>query len=209
MVWNTWKWRNDRIFNSRSLSCKNRRMEVLRNMDSYTRTSEAYQRVGADSYVKPAPPGYLDKYGCVKTQNDVALLFNKVLKDEIVKLRANLSNASIVYVDVYAAKYERISTSKDQGFEDPFATCCSYHGVDYDVYCENTGHVNGTKVFATSCPNPSEVISWDGVHYIEAANKWITDRIVNGFLSDPPVAVSRACHKQVRVSRMKKQSNSD
>ncbi|CAA0823432.1 GDSL esterase/lipase [Striga hermonthica] len=158
---------------------------------------------------KPAPPGYLDEFGCVKTQNDVALLFNKVLKDEIVKLRANLSNASIVYVDVYAAKYELISTAKDQGFEDPFATCCGYHGVDYDVYCGNTGNVNGTEVFATSCPNPSEVISWDGVHYTEAANKWIADRIVNESLSDPPVAVSRACHKQASVSRMKTQSNSD
>ncbi|GER47451.1 GDSL esterase/lipase At5g14450, partial [Striga asiatica] len=149
---------------------------------------------------KPAPPGYLDEFRCVKTQNDVALLFNKVLKDEIVKLRANLSNASIVYVDVYAAKYELITTAKNQGFEDPFTTCCGYHGIDYDVYCGNTGNVNGTQVFAGSCPNPSKVISWDGVHYSEAANKWIADRIVSGSLSDPPVAVSRACHKQASAS---------
>ncbi|GER29256.1 GDSL-like Lipase/Acylhydrolase superfamily protein [Striga asiatica] len=126
---------------------------------------------------KPAPPVYLDEFGCVKTQNDVSLLFNKVSKDEIVRLRANLSTASIVYIDVYAATYEPITTAKKSsslvghfaGFEDPFTTCCGYHGIDYDVYCGNTENVNGTHAFAASCLNPSKVISWDGVHYSEAA----------------------------------------
>ncbi|KAL3643992.1 hypothetical protein CASFOL_011924 [Castilleja foliolosa] len=149
--------------------------------------------------VKNPVPGYLDEIGCVKYQNDVALLFNKVLKQEIDKLRANLTYASLVYVDMYAAKYELISKANNQGFEDPFTTCCGYHGIDYDVYCGNKGNVNGTEVIAGSCANPSKVISWDGVHYTDAANKWIANRIANGSLSDPPIPVSRACHKQTRV----------
>ncbi|XP_012840489.1 PREDICTED: GDSL esterase/lipase At5g14450-like [Erythranthe guttata] len=157
--------------------------------------------------VKDPLPGYLDEIGCVKDQNDVALLFNQQLKVEIVKLRAELTNATLVYVDMYAAKYELISQAKNQGellkfagFEDRFEICCGYHGIDYDVWCGNKGNVNGTEVYAGSCANPSAVISWDGVHYTEAANRWIANRIMNGSLSDPMVPISRACHKQMPVS---------
>lgn len=65
--------------------------------------------------VKDPVAGYLDENGCVKSQNEIALQFNKHLKDEIVKLRGELSNATLVYVDMYAAKYELISNAKNQG----------------------------------------------------------------------------------------------
>ncbi|KAL0431614.1 UNVERIFIED_CONTAM: GDSL esterase/lipase [Sesamum radiatum] len=119
--------------------------------------------------VKDPESGYLDENGCVKSQNDIALQFNKELKDEIVKLRAELSDAAILYVDMFAAKYELITNAKNQGFEDPFEICCGYHGIGYDVWCGNKGNVNGTEVYAGSCADPSKIISWDGVHYTEAA----------------------------------------
>lgn len=81
------------------------------------------------------------------------------------------------------------------GFEDPFKICCGHHGIGYDVWCGNSGNVNGSEVFAGSCSNPYGVISWDGVHYTEAANRWIANRIMSGSLSDPPISISRACHK--------------
>ncbi|KAL7140723.1 hypothetical protein ABFS83_08G007100 [Erythranthe nasuta] len=138
-------------------------------------------------------PGYLDKHGCVKSQNDVALEFNKQLKDEIVNLRSQLSEAVIIYVDMYSAKYGLITDAKNQGFEDSFTICCGYHGIGYDVWCGNKGNVNGSEVTGGSCSKPSAVISWDGVHYTEAANRWIATRIVSGSFSDPPVPISRAC----------------
>ncbi|PIM97934.1 Alpha-L-fucosidase [Handroanthus impetiginosus] len=146
--------------------------------------------------VQNPAPGYLDENGCVKSQNDMALEFNKKLKDEIAKLRKELSDAAVVYVDMYSAKYELISHAKNLGFEDPFEICCGYHGIGYDVWCGNKGNVNGTEVFAGSCANPSKVISWDSVHYSEAANHWVANRILNGSLSDPPIDVKRACNKQ-------------
>lgn len=65
--------------------------------------------------VKDPVAGYLDENGCVKSQNDIALQFNKELKEEIVKLRGELTDAAIVYVDMYTAKYELISKAKSQG----------------------------------------------------------------------------------------------
>lgn len=65
--------------------------------------------------VKDPAPGYLDEVGCVNSSNEIAQLFNKELRKETVKLRTELSDAGIVYVDMYAAKYELISQARNQG----------------------------------------------------------------------------------------------
>ncbi|KAL0344049.1 UNVERIFIED_CONTAM: GDSL esterase/lipase [Sesamum angustifolium] len=145
--------------------------------------------------VQDPVPGYLDDHGCVQNQNEIAIEFNRLLKNEIVELRLKLSEARIIHVDMYRAKHELITNAKNQGFEDPFKICCGHHGIGYDVWCGNKANLNGSEVFAGSCANPSKVISWDGVHYSEAANRWIANHIVNGSFSDPPIPISRACHK--------------
>jgi hypothetical protein len=66
-------------------------------------------------YKHDVPAGYLDQYGCVKDQNVIAIEFNKKLKDRVVKLRTEVPEAAITYVDVYAAKYRLISNTKNEG----------------------------------------------------------------------------------------------
>jgi hypothetical protein len=66
-------------------------------------------------YKHDVPAGYFDPYGCVKDQNMMAVEFNKKLKDRVVKLRTELPEAAITYVDVYAAKYGLISNTKNEG----------------------------------------------------------------------------------------------
>ncbi|KAL0461723.1 UNVERIFIED_CONTAM: GDSL esterase/lipase [Sesamum latifolium] len=126
--------------------------------------------------------------------------FNKELKDEIVKEeQSSLMQPSML---TYAAKYELITNAKNQGFEDPFEICCGYHGIGYDVWCGNKGNVNGTEVYAGSCADPSKIISWDGVHYTEAANHWIANRIVNGSMSDPSIPITSACNARANLSAL-------
>ncbi|XP_051115229.1 GDSL esterase/lipase At5g14450-like [Andrographis paniculata] len=136
-----------------------------------------------------------DEYGCVRSLNRIAMEFNRELKSRIGELRTRLPRAAVVYVDMYAAKYGLISDAAAQGFEDGRVICCGYHGMSYDIWCGKNGALeNGTNVYADSCKNPRRVISWDGVHYTEAANRWFADRIADGSLSDPPVALATACH---------------
>ncbi|GLT65101.1 hypothetical protein SLA2020_375530 [Shorea laevis] len=147
-------------------------------------------------YLSNPAPGYLDPYGCVKGQNDMAMEFNRQLKDRVIKLRTELPEASITYVDVYAAKYGLISNAKQLGYADPLKVCCGYH-VKFDhIWCGNKGSVNGSDVFGGSCKDPSVSISWDGVHYSQAANQWVADHTLNGSLTDPPIPILQACHKQ-------------
>ena len=45
----------------------------------------------------------------------MAMEFNRQLKDKVKKLRTQLPNAALTYVDVYSAKYGLISNTKNQG----------------------------------------------------------------------------------------------
>ncbi|KAF8037527.1 hypothetical protein BT93_B0429 [Corymbia citriodora subsp. variegata] len=139
-----------------------------------------------------AKPDNLDQNGCVRPQNEVAEEFNKQLKDRILQLRAQLSAAVFTYVDVYSAKYSLIGEAKDQGFFDPSSFCCgSYYG--YHIDCGKKAIVNGTE-YGNPCEDPSKHISWDGIHYSEAANKWVASRILSGSFSYPAVSIRKSCH---------------
>ncbi|KAJ7974678.1 GDSL esterase/lipase [Quillaja saponaria] len=140
-------------------------------------------------------PGYADQNGCVKEQNDMAKEFNRQLKNIVVKLRAKLNDAALTYVDIFSAKYELISNAKEEGFVDPARICCGYHEDDNHVNCGNKGIVNGTEFFAGTCEDPSLHISWDGVHYTEAANHWIAKRVLSGSFSDPPIPITHSCQR--------------
>ncbi|GAV67958.1 Lipase_GDSL domain-containing protein, partial [Cephalotus follicularis] len=135
-------------------------------------------------------PGNLDRNGCAKPQNEMAWEFNRQLKEKVSHLRAQLPDATLTYVDVYSSKLALISDAKNQGFVDPFNFCCGNYG--YHINCGKQATVNGT-VYGNSCGHPWRHISWDGIHYSQAANRWIATQILNGSLSDPPVPVYEAC----------------
>lgn len=147
-------------------------------------------------FVVPSPPKPedADQIGCIKSYNEVAQEFNKQLKDKVSQLRSQLRNARLVYVDIYSAKYALISEAQKHGFIDPLGCCCGHLG-DNRVLCWDTPLVvNGTKVSISSCSDPSKYISWDGIHYTEAANRWVANRILEGSFSDPPVPIIGAYH---------------
>ncbi|XVF60195.1 hypothetical protein PTKIN_Ptkin08bG0025000 [Pterospermum kingtungense] len=110
----------------------------------------------------------------------MAMEFNRQLKDKIIKLRTELPEASITHVDVYTAKISVISRANNLGMADPKKVCCGYH-VNYDhVWCGNKATINKTEVYGGSCEDPSAFISWDGLHYTQAANKFVADHTLEG-----------------------------
>ncbi|KAK4376936.1 hypothetical protein RND71_003232 [Anisodus tanguticus] len=144
--------------------------------------------------------GQVDKAGCASPFNEVAQYFNSKLKEAVIKLRKDLPLAALTYVDVYSVKYELISRANKHGFEHPLQACCGHGGkYNYNINhgCGSKIKVKGKdKMIGKSCKNPSVRINWDGVHYTEAANKWVFEQIVNGSYSDPPLPLNMACHKQ-------------
>lgn len=66
-------------------------------------------------YIRNPKPGFLDHNGCIKNQNAMAARFNALLKARVTKLRVELPRASLVYVDVYSAKYHLITNATYYG----------------------------------------------------------------------------------------------
>ncbi|XP_027352420.1 GDSL esterase/lipase At3g26430-like [Abrus precatorius] len=149
----------------------------------------------------PVKASSLDKAGCVTQYNEVAQFFNRELKVAVFQLRKQLPLAAITYVDVYSAKYSLISQAGKHGFKEPLRACCGHGGkYNYNVHigCGTKIKINGTEILVgKSCKDPSVKINWDGVHYTQAANKWVFDKIVDGSFSDPPIPLNLACHKHI------------
>jgi hypothetical protein len=75
--------------------------------------------------------------------------------------------------------------------------CCGHGGGAYNfdprLYCGNSKVINGNTVTAAACNDPSNYVSWDGIHATEAANKIVTWAILNGSYFDPPFPLHQLC----------------
>ncbi|EOA25550.1 hypothetical protein CARUB_v10018895mg [Capsella rubella] len=138
----------------------------------------------------PATPR--DQYGCLKPLNNVAVEFNKQLKNKITELNKELPSSLFTYVDVFTAKYNLIIKAKSLGFVDPFDYCC-VGAVGRGMGCGKTIFPNGTELYSTSCKNPTNFISWDGIHYTETANMLVAKQILDGSISNPPLPTQKVC----------------
>ncbi|KAF7135815.1 hypothetical protein RHSIM_Rhsim08G0054500 [Rhododendron simsii] len=130
----------------------------------------------------------VDQNGCVISQNEQSTEFNKQLKQMIYKLRAQYPDAAITYVDVYTAKHTLIVNAKDYSVHDPFTVCCGN-----GFMCAQRDF--NQTLLGTACTDPSRYVNWDGMHYTEAANRFVAQLVVNGSLSDPPLLVAEACRR--------------
>ncbi|KAH9757001.1 GDSL esterase/lipase [Citrus sinensis] len=156
----------------------------------------------------PSAPALKDSAGCVKPYNELAQYFNLKLKEAVVQLRKAFPSAAFTYVDVYSIKYSLFKEPEKYGFELPLVACCGYGGIDkynfsLNAVCGASGLVNGTKIVVdSSCDRPSARVSWDGVHFTEAANKFIFDQISTGDFSDPPIPPNMACHREGQLKAL-------
>nr|KJB11655.1 hypothetical protein B456_001G270300 [Gossypium raimondii] len=143
-----------------------------------------------------------DSVGCAKPYNLLAQRFNVELKNALARLRIEFPLATIVYVDLYAALYSLYTHPTKNGFEHPLVACCGYGGkynYSEEAICGGKISVNGKNITVGSCKDPSVRVSWDGVHFTEAANKFAFDLVSSGDFSDPPIPLKLACHPSSRT----------
>ncbi|MBA0776861.1 hypothetical protein Gotri_011803 [Gossypium trilobum] len=68
------------------------------------------------------------------------------------------------------------------GFKETLKACCGIGGLyNYDplIYC-------GYPPLKQCCNDPSSYISWDGIHYTEAVNKWLAHTVFEELMSTIP-----------------------
>ncbi|OAY48869.1 GDSL esterase/lipase At1g09390 isoform X2 [Manihot esculenta] len=132
-----------------------------------------------------------DEHGCLKPLNEAAKEFNKQMKAVCEELRSELEDATIVYVDIYSIKYDLFANASTYGFENPLMACCGYGGAPYNYNKNITCGARGHNV----CEMGSKYISWDGVHYTEAANAIVASKILSTNFSAPQIKFNSFCNK--------------
>ncbi|THG08914.1 GDSL esterase/lipase At1g54790-like isoform X2 [Camellia sinensis] len=134
-------------------------------------------------------PSKLDELGCVSSHNQASRLLNLQLHALSTKLQGQYTDANVTYVDIFTIKSNLISNYSRYGFEQALMACCGYGGppLNYDsrVACGLTKVINGSSVTAKGCNDSTEYVSWDGIHYTEAANQYVSSQILTGKYSDP------------------------
>ncbi|KAK2977196.1 LOW QUALITY PROTEIN: hypothetical protein RJ640_008821 [Escallonia rubra] len=131
----------------------------------------------------------LDTYGCISSYNAAAKVFNEGLLHICQEMRSEMKDATIVYVDIYSIKYDLIANSSRYGFSSPLSACCGFGGPPYNYNIKVPCGQPACQV----CNEGSPSISWDGVHYTEAANTIISSKVLSMAYSTPRIAFDFFC----------------
>ncbi|KAL2896436.1 GDSL esterase/lipase LIP-4 [Bienertia sinuspersici] len=135
----------------------------------------------------------LDELGCLALYNNAAKAFNEGLSKLCDNMRLELKDAIVVYVDMYAIKYDLFANPAKYGFKNPLMACCGNGGPPYNYVDKKTCG----EPTATACIDPSQYVSWDGVHYTEAANAVIASKIMSGEYSKPYLKLESFCKEDL------------
>lgn len=133
----------------------------------------------------------IDPYGCLTTLNKAAKELNSRLSVICDELRSELKNATVVYTDIYSIKYGLIANHTNYGFESPEMVCCGYGRPPYSF----NASIRCGAPRSRACPVGSKFISWDGIHYTEAANAIVAAKILSTEYSKPHIKFDYFCSR--------------
>ncbi|EAY78347.1 hypothetical protein OsI_33435 [Oryza sativa Indica Group] len=119
--------------------------------------------------------------GCDARFNELAEVHNRELIRMLRRLRRAFPAVAVHYADFYRPVTAIIASPAKYGFGDtPLAACCgggNAYNFDFAAFC--------TLPASTVCADPSKYVSWDGIHYTEAVNKFVARSMLRGVLPMP------------------------
>uniref|UniRef100_A0A0E0N014 GDSL esterase/lipase n=2 Tax=Oryza TaxID=4527 RepID=A0A0E0N014_ORYRU len=128
---------------------------------------------------------YEPETGCLRWMNEFSQYHNKLLIDELEKLRKLHPDVAIIYADYYGAAMEVFLSPEQFGIKDPLTACCG-GGGPYGVSGTARCGYGEYKV----CDDPQKFGSWDGFHPSEAAYKAIAIGLLRGSYTQPSFATT-------------------
>ncbi|KAF8728773.1 hypothetical protein HU200_018051 [Digitaria exilis] len=118
--------------------------------------------------------GDYDAAGCLRWLNDFAEEHNRELRLMLEQVPRD-PEVTVVYADYYGAILEITRFRKDVAL----TACCGDGGP------HNSGELISCNATSVLCPDPSEHISWDGVHLTEAAYEFVARGVLHGNYAAP------------------------
>ncbi|EES01172.1 hypothetical protein SORBI_3003G238600 [Sorghum bicolor] len=126
---------------------------------------------------------YEPQTGCLRWMNEFSQYHNKLLVEELKKLRKLHPGVTIIYADYYGAAMEIFLSPEQYGIEHPLVACCGGEGP-YGVSPTITCGFGEYKL----CDNPEKYGSWDGFHPSESAYRAIATGLLLGSYTRPSIA---------------------
>ncbi|KAF0927504.1 hypothetical protein E2562_033998, partial [Oryza meyeriana var. granulata] len=127
--------------------------------------------------------GEHDAHGCLAEYNKAAQHFNKKLSDLCDEMRLHLKNATVVYTDMFAIKYDFVANHTKYGIKWPLMVCCGNGGPPYNFKPGKFGCDD-------LCEPGSKVLSWDGVHFTDFGSGLAAKLAMSGEYSKPKVKLA-------------------
>ncbi|XP_039131570.1 GDSL esterase/lipase At1g28650-like [Dioscorea cayenensis subsp. rotundata] len=162
-----------------------------------TNTAKELIEIGAKHIVVPGNfpigcmPSYLSAFGhntedfddfkCLKSFNSFAMIHNEKLQASLAQLRETYPHVQIMYADYFHAFMHLLEKASLHGFEkDSLMKACCGAGGKYNFDATKICGAPGTSV----CENPSNHISWDGIHLTQEAYKVMAKTLISpgGFI---------------------------
>ncbi|CAL4910214.1 unnamed protein product [Urochloa decumbens] len=131
--------------------------------------------------------GEHDAHGCLAGVNRAAKAYNKKLSQLCDDMRFHLKDATIVYTDMFAIKYDFVANHTKYGIEWPFMVCCGNGGPPYNFKPGKPG-------CGDLCPPEAKVVSWDGVHFTDFGSGLAAKLAMSGEYSKPRVKLASLIH---------------
>ncbi|KAH6829145.1 GDSL-like Lipase/Acylhydrolase superfamily protein [Perilla frutescens var. hirtella] len=123
---------------------------------------------------------YDTETGCINWLNSFASHHNKLLQQELHRIRNQNPKINIIYADYYNAAMRFYRSPKKYGFaKGALAACCPTCGP----YKVDPAPLSGGG--AKACEDPREYVSWDGLHLTEAAYRSVATALVRGSFTIP------------------------
>ncbi|XP_062214980.1 GDSL esterase/lipase At1g28570-like [Phragmites australis] len=123
---------------------------------------------------------YDEQTGCIKWLNKFAEYHNKMLQEDLEKLRNLHPDVTIIYADYYGAALNIFRAPLQFGFTVPLNACC---GSDAPYNCSPS--ILCGRPGSMVCSDPSKYISWDGLHFTEATYKIVIQGVLGGYAIPP------------------------
>ncbi|OMO65343.1 Lipase, GDSL [Corchorus olitorius] len=121
-----------------------------------------------------------DRSGCLIWLNEFSEYYNGMLKEELNRIQRLHPATNIVYADYYQAALQLYRFPRLFGLTNTLTACCGGGGpynFNISKFCGRPG--------SNLCEDPSTYISWDGVHFTEAAYKLISKSLLDGSTTIP------------------------
>ncbi|XP_006362447.1 GDSL esterase/lipase At1g28580-like [Solanum tuberosum] len=127
---------------------------------------------------------YDPKTGCLNWLNNFSQQYNELLQKELHLLRDLYPAATIIYADYYNAAMQFYASPKSHGFRKGALVACCGAGGPYNFMFST---ICGDPAARNICSDTSVYASWDGMHFTEAAYKWIATGLLKGTFTFPPL----------------------